>query len=212
MAEVFVNIGNAILLLNLILFVKGFSRNGKAFKIITAYIAIIFVIQITGNILNYYKIYNLWLSHFYFILQFIVLSIFYISILKEKFQKDLVKLGLVIAGSTLSIQYAFNTDLFYAFNLFEIFLTSYLLIIYSAFHFYNLLNTKREFYYMNMGILIYLFGSTILFLTGNLMALLSSKMNKWPWLLNAALYIVYQIFIFIEWKRNYTLKNISHGH
>lgn len=208
MAEVFVNIGNSILLLNLILFIKGFSCNGKAFKIFTVYTAVITVIQIIGNILNYYAIYNLWLSHFYFILQFIILSIFYIIILKDDFQKELVKLGLVIAGFTLGIQYAFHTELFYKFNLFEIFLTSYLLIIYSTFHFYNLLSVKREFYYINMGILIYLFGSTILFLTGNLMTLLSSKMNKWSWLLNAILYIVYQCFVLFEWKKNYAFKKL----
>ncbi|ODS81579.1 MAG: hypothetical protein ABS44_19090 [Chryseobacterium sp. SCN 40-13] len=36
------------------------------------------------------------------------------------------------------------------------------------FHFYNLLNKEKNYYYINTGILIYLFGSTVLFISGNL--------------------------------------------
>lgn len=206
MAGLFVYIGYLILLLNLILFVKGFSCNGKAFKIFTVYTAVIFCIQISASVLQNQGINNLWLSHFYFIIQFIMLSVFYMTLLSEDFQKSLVKLGLLIGILVLSIQYGSDISLFYKFNLFEIFITSFLLIIYSAFHFYNLLNSKREFYYINMGILIYLFGSTILFLTGNLIASLSSRLNQLTWLLNAVLYIVYQVFVAIEWKKNYAHK------
>ncbi|MDZ4331733.1 MAG: hypothetical protein U0945_14270, partial [Flavobacterium sp.] len=121
----------------------------------------------------------------------------------------LVKAGLVIGLLALSIQYAYDTSLFFKFNLFEIFITSFLLIIYATIHFYNMLNEKKEFYYVNVGLLIYLLGSTILFFVGNLTAILSPKMSLFTWILNALLIIINQFFILIEWKKSFYKKEIN---
>ena len=72
-----------------------------------------------------------------------------------------------------------------------------------------MLNEKKEFYYINMGIFMYLFGSTILFLVGNLTTVLSPKMSLITWILNAFLYIVYQLFILVEWKKSFSKKSIQ---
>lgn len=209
MYYVLVNIGYLILFFNLILFIKGFANQGKAYKIFTWYLGVVFTIQIISNIFMRMNTNNLFLSHFYFIGQFILLSFFYITVLKEEFQKKLVKAGLVIGLLALSIQYAYDTSLFFKFNLFEIFITSFLLIIYATIHFYNILNEKKEFYYVNVGLLIYLLGSTILFLVGNLTAILSPKMSLFTWILNALLIIINQFFILIEWKKSFYKKEIN---
>ncbi len=209
MYYILVNIGYLILLLNLILFIKGFPNQGKAYTIFTWYLGVVFSIQIISNILMRLNIMNLFLSHFYFIGQFIVLSFFYLTILKEPYQKKIVKIGLVTSFLALGIQYANDMSLFFAFNLFEIFITSFLLIIYATFHFYNMLNEKKEFYYINVGILMYLFGSTILFLVGNLTTILSPKMSLLTWTLNAFLIIIYQLFILVEWKKSFSKKSIQ---
>jgi hypothetical protein len=207
MLSLLVSIGNFLLLMNLILFIKGFPNQGKAFKIYTFYLAGVFIIQVISGLFKHVlKFENLFLSHFYFIGQFVLLSFFYLTILKKDFQKKIVKVSLVIGLSVLGIQFANDTSLFFKFNLFEIVITSFLLIVFASFHFYNLLNERKEFYYINMGILMYLFGSTILFLTGNLSIMLHSKFNKIPWTLNAFLYIVYQIFVLIEWKKSFSNK------
>ena len=209
MNQILAYIGYFFLLLNLILFFISFSNQGKAYKIFTLYLGIIFVVQILAQIYSAQNINNLFLSHFYFIGQFVILSLFFETLLKEKYQKNIVKAGLILGLLTLGIQYGFDPSLFLKFNLFEIFITSFLLIIYATFHFYNMLNEKKEFYYINMGILLYLFGSTILFLAGNLIVTLSSKMNKWTWILNSFLYIIYQVFILVEWKKSFSKKNIQ---
>lgn len=209
MLKIFANIGNLILICNLILFIKDFRFQNKEFKIFTFYLAIILSIQLGSKILVNLHYQNLYLSHFYFIGQFIMLSIFYKNLFKETFQKRIVNIGFISCLLLLGIQYGLNPSLFFKFNLFEIFITSFLLIIYAVFHFYNMLNSKKEFYYINMGILLYLFGSTILFLVGNLMTSLSPKLNKFPWILNAILFIVYQVFIIIEWKKSNSEKIIN---
>lgn len=210
MNQIVAYIGYFFLLLNLILFFIRFSNQGKAYKIFTVYLGLVFVVQILAEILIQQKRNNLFLSHFYFIGQFIVLSFFYLNILKKvDFQKNIVKGGLILGLSILGIQFVNDNTLFFKFNLFEIVITSFLLIVFASFHFYNLLNEKKEFYYINMGILIYLFGSTILFLVGNLMTSLSPKLNKIPWILNSFLYIIYQLFILVEWKKSFSKKEIN---
>lgn len=206
MWSLFANIGYLILFLNLILFIKGFRTNGKAHSIFTWYLGVIFLVQITSMTLKKFGFNNLFLSHFYFIGQFVLLSLFYLDILKEEIQKKIVKVCLIIGLLALGIQYANNFSLFLKFNLFEIFITSLLLILYATIHFYNMLNEKKEFYFINMGVLFYLFGSTILFLVGNLTIVLSPKMNKITWILNSILYILYQIFILIEWRKSFSKK------
>lgn len=209
MINLFINIGYVFLLINLILFIKGFSIRGKAFRVFTSYLLFVFVIQITSGVFFYFAINNLFLSHFYFVGQFVFLSFFYLTIIKNSFQKRVIERGLVFGLCLLGIQYGYNPSVFFRFNLFEIFVTSFLLIIFATFHLYNLLGKNKEFYYVNLGILIYLSGSTVLFLVGNLMTSLSPKLNKIPWILNAVLYIVYQIFILVEWKKSFSKKEIN---
>lgn len=209
MLDLFIKIGYLVLGLNFVVFAMCFSNQGKAFRIFTVYIAVIGVIQIASRVLSSLGMGNLFLSHFYFIAQFIILSFFYLELLKEKYQRKIIKLTLILVLSFLGIQYAINPKLFFEFNLFEIFITSFSIIIFSAFHFYNMLNEKKEFYYINMGILLYLFGSTILFLVGNLTVTLSRELTKIPWILNALFYVFYQLFVLYEWKKSFSKKELE---
>ncbi|WP_243739304.1 hypothetical protein [Flavobacterium sp. 245] len=146
---------------------------------------------------------NLYLSHIYFIGQFIALSFFYLQLVKDPFQQKAIKIGFVLVLSTLVIQYSLKPEMFFKFNLYEIFITSFLLIIYAVFHFYNMLDEKKEFYFINMGLLLYLFASTILFLIGNLTAKFSKDVSLITWMINAILIIVYHLFFLYEWKVSY---------
>lgn len=144
---------------------------------------------------------NLFLSHFYFVIQFLLLSYFFFLLFKDKFQKLTIKIFLIITLVALSIQYSLNPFIFFKFNELEVFLTSIPLIIYCSFHFYNLLSEKKKYYFFTVGLLIYLFGSTIVFLTANLAISMKSRYfsNK-IFELNVYLYVVYQLYLFYELK------------
>jgi hypothetical protein len=198
-----VNFGYFLLLINFIVFAIGLSKKQKSYVIFTVYLFLIVCIQIITLVLRKLGVNNLFLSHFYFIGQFLMLGLFYFNLIADKFQKKVIKITLVLALLSLVIQYSIRPDLFFEFNLYEIFITSFLLIIYATFHFYNMLNGKKVFYYINIGIILYLFGSTILFLVGNLSIMLSSKYYKVPSRINYILYIVFQLFILIEWRKSF---------
>ncbi len=195
------------------LLLKGFSANGKPFKIFAFYCLSMCVVQFSSLILVKMHTRNIFLSHFYFILQFILLSLFYYHLLKENFQKKIIVINLALCLSLLFIQYGLDWSHFHQFNLFEIFITSLPLIIYATFHLYNLLNEKKEFYFITIGLLIYLFGSTVVFLSTNLLLSLNSVLPATIIMnLNIYLYIVYQLFILYELVTVYVIKKSKKGY
>ena len=160
-----------------------------------------FFVQISAFLMASNGINNIFLSHFYFVIQFLLLSYFYFSLFKDKYQKLLIKVFLIICLVSLVIQYSLNPFIFFKFNELEVFLTSVPLILYCSFHFYNLLSEKKKYYFFTVGFLVYLFGSTIIFLSSNLALSMKSRyyFDK-IFDLNVYLYVVYQLYVLYELK------------
>ena len=197
------NVSHIMLFMNIVLFFIGFAKNGKAHKIFAIYLLIIFIGEMTSKIMIYRKYENLSMSHYYFILQFIFLSLFYLEILTVEIQKKIIKIGLIVVPIVLAIQYSLNPKLIFIFNLLEVFICSLSIVIYATFHFYNMLSQQKKYYYINIGILIYLFGSTVIFLAGNVILTGNNQIGFLLFIINISLYILYLTLIFIEWRKNY---------
>ena len=106
MNQILAYIGYFILLVNFILFVRNYSNQSKAYKVFTFYLGLIVGIQIFSEILIQQKTNNLFLSHFYFVGQFILLSFFYFALLgKVQVQRKIIKGGLVLGMLILAVQY-----------------------------------------------------------------------------------------------------------
>lgn len=202
-AKIFSLISTSILLINLILYLKRFSVFSKAFKVFCVYLIYISIIQITTITLNRLGIHNVFLSHFYFIIQFLILSVFFLEVIKSSFLKKVISFtigGVVLA---LSYQYFKTPDIFFRFNTLEIALTSFPLIAYSFFFFIEkITDSEKKFIYIISGFFLYMLCSTLLFITGNI----SSSIKEYIWLFNAFLYLTYQLLIFIEWYKHFRVQ------
>jgi hypothetical protein len=95
-------------------FIKGFSSQDKAFKILLGF-GIVFCIQMTATIYVFFSVNNLFLSHFYFIGQLVLLSCFLQHALKTKAQ--IYSKNALSRDFVLSIHYL-DPSQFYKFNLF----------------------------------------------------------------------------------------------
>ena len=148
------------------------------------------------------------MQHFYELFQFILLSYFYSLLLKSKTQLYTIYLILIILPVFLLSGYLLNPTLFFEYNLIESYLTTIPLIIYATMYLYNNLGEKSRFYYINLGLLFYLFTSTFIFLLYKLITVLflvgfSDVMID----LNIVLqYIKFGFFIY-QWKLIYFNKN-----
>ena len=154
------------------------------------------------------KITNLLLVNIFFIGQFILLGFFFKSFFIIKNQKKYLLWSLLSGLLLIIIESMYDYDLFFKFNLFEIILTSLLLVSYAIMHLYNQLTTEKVYYYITIGVIIYMLSSTVLFLVGNLTNDLSDEFKYLSWQLNAFLFIVLQLFYLYEWKVSFYKKSV----
>ena len=191
-----------ILLLNLILYSYSFFRKEKANVFFVSYLAFSFLLQIYMEIIYFLRGNNLLAINIFFVGQMILLGLFYNSLMHIKSQKLFVKTSLIIALMVLGVQFIMDPNQFFKFNLFEISLTSLLIVVFALIHFYNMLTDNKEYYYISIGIVFYLLTSTVLFLVGNLSLELSLDLKYITWMLNAFLIVVYQLFILYDWIKS----------
>ena len=191
-----------ILLLNLILYSYSFFRKEKANVFFVSYLAFSFLLQIYMEIIYFLRGNNLLAINIFFVGQMILLGLFYNSLMHIKAQKLFVKTSLIIALLVLGVQFIMDPNQFFKFNLFEITLTSLLIVVFALIHFYNMLTENKEYYYISIGIVFYLLTSTVLFLVGNLSLELSLDLKYITWMLNAFLIVVYQLFILYDWIKS----------
>ena len=199
----------ALLFINPILYAYSYLKGNKskAIKYLVIYLTFSFCFAVAMEIiiifheqLNIIKN-NLFLTHYFFIFQFIFLSLFYNQLFtkkQKKYQIIITILGFLI----LFVQYALNRDLYYKFNLLEILITSLPLVVYSIFHLYNSLSKSGKYMYINAGILIYLSVSTLIFILGNLLITIDISLASHMWILNRLFYTIYLALFLIEWKKS----------
>lgn len=204
-------LGYLILLINMFNYLKSsVFKKTRAFRVFSFYLAVIVVIQIISKVHHFYKIDNLFISHYYFIIQFILLSIYFYNIIKSEKLKNII---VFISSTTLLsiiIQYLTTSITYNSFNLYEVVMCSLPLVLYSVFFFFQKLDSKdKKYIYINSGIFIYLLSSTLIFSSGNLMPDLPKKINRIIWHANVFLYLIYQILIFVEWYKHFRKKEVS---
>ncbi|OUR98290.1 hypothetical protein A9Q86_14665 [Flavobacteriales bacterium 33_180_T64] len=202
--NVFQSLGLILIVINAILYTKSYisSKNHVALLFLFLYLTICAIIMIVSSVLAYNELNNIYLAHIYFVFQFILLSLFYHSLFNSR-QKKIVTIILVSVVTILVIQYFNNPDLIYKFNLFEIFITSFPLVVYSIVHLYNSLSKQGEYMYINAGVLIYLTSSTLIFILGNyLHSVLDKDTSIYIWFINKVLYVIYLLLILVEWKKS----------
>ncbi|MFD2041246.1 hypothetical protein ACFSJW_17905 [Flavobacterium artemisiae] len=148
------------------------------------------------------------MSHLYFVGQLLLMGFFYYTLAKNTIDKKIILGGIIAGILVLIVQYGLDPSLFFKFNLLEITVTSLLVVFFALFHLYNMLTSTKEYYYITVGIIIYLLTSTILFLVGNLTIGLSENFKFLTWTLNAVLVLMNQLFILYEWKISFSKKAV----
>lgn len=185
-------IGNSAVLLN-ILYLLFLRR-----KLVTPlYVLLVLLIGVLGiqialAVLASYGEYNQYLSHYYVVGQFLLLSLFYFFVIK-RFRKVVFFCVIVFIVfllyqiNSMSFNYeVFNTPIYLV--------SSCMLLTYTMAYFIEYIKEKYLLDLMNIGLFLYFGGSSIIFFT----------MNHWKdfgewndtiWMLNAIMFILFQFSI-----------------
>ncbi|MFY7936989.1 MAG: hypothetical protein ACOVOQ_06425, partial [Flavobacterium sp.] len=117
-----------LLILNFILFLSQFKKENKPYKIYAIYLGAMLLNEILIRVVVIYGYQNLIFSHTYFTGQFILLSLFYLELLKENYQKKIVKFNLIFIPSILVVNFLIFPEQLHEFCMIEILLTSLAII------------------------------------------------------------------------------------
>lgn len=171
-------------------------------------IGVLLIDFISSKLWKWFGIYNIFTSHFYDLFQFVALSYFYATLLKTKQQLYILYSLLIILPIFLLSRYLFNPKMFFEYSLLETYLATLPIIIYGVMHLYNNLNEEKEFQYANIGILLYLFSSTFIFLLYELNNAFDIKsFNNTLIDTNIILQFIKFGFFFMQWKVIYFKKH-----
>lgn len=185
---------------------KGLTINGRAYRLFTYYLIFIGLIQ-------YAQIHctrvlllesNLFLSHFYFIGQFIILTLFFQELLKKKWM--LIVMGLVLG--ILIIQYILHPEIIPRYNKYGLFFTHIILVLFALLYLYVSMGENSRYQLISIGIILYFTSTSIIWYSGNLVfnTEISNETMQWVSNINSVLYFLFQILIFVEWWKNHSVQ------
>jgi hypothetical protein len=200
-----------LLIVAFFLFLYTIKNKNKSYKILVCYLGVISCTELSARIALNFTDNNYFVVHIDTIAQFIILSLFFLSIFKNKVQRNVVKIFVLSLPIFYVLRFIDNPKILLRTDLFETFSSFMLLTIYSAMHLYNLLNKKKEYYYFSIGLMTFLLGSMIIALTMNIMIALNDyHLYSRIVLVNNFLYLLFQVFVIIEWSVSYYKKTIIH--
>lgn len=196
------NASKLLLVINTIVFIISYKKTDRPLKYFIGYLILCVFIQLITSLLADLRQNNLYLSHFFFTGQFVFLSLFFSSIYNIKKLRTLTLISITAITLFYSIYFYTDSAAFKRWNVFEIVITSIPLLMYSLYFFIKKMEDQieRKYLYFNIGFFVYTLCSTLIFITGNIG---TKTIKTYIWLVNTILYSAYQVFIFVEWYKNF---------
>jgi hypothetical protein len=195
--------GLFLLLLNVIcyVFTKNKFTGNKIYNVLFLYLLFYFLIELFCNIIGFLKPNsNIFVSHYAFNVQFLLLSVFFYLLFKESILKKMVVAIFIIFISINLYLYFDDPGLYWKFNLFEIVTISFVTLVYTLIHLYNNLGEEKNYFYFTIGVSMYMLSTSIIFLLGNVELVFMKEPYIDIWVFNSIFFIVYQFLIFKEWR------------
>lgn len=197
---VFSHTSTILLALNAILYSKHLNSKDLVYKYFAIYLILMAINQITNTTLFVMEKRTFFLFNTYLIAQFLMLSLFYYEMFKVKKQRKFILIVMFIISIILGVQYIWTPDLFFNYNIIGIITTSTILISYAiTYFFYHIGDKELKLYLVNSGLLIYLLGTILIFSIANVGLQLERDLERALWILNAFIYLVFQIIIMTQW-------------
>ena len=185
----------------------------KAYLMFCFYLIIVGLIDAIAGTFAFFKKYNLFLTHYYFVAEFITLSLFFRELVTFK-QRKLVNILIVSVSFVLLSLFTLSVFGYYnlkPFDPLQVIICALPLLIFSMIHLYNSMSTSLKFIYVAVGVLFYKTISVLIFMLLNF-----ANMNDYfdgfsglLWDLNRVCLIIYFVLILFEWFKNYRVKKIN---
>ncbi|OJX39141.1 MAG: hypothetical protein BGO87_03930 [Flavobacteriia bacterium 40-80] len=190
----------AFLVLNVFLYsVQLLRRNSGWLRIITLFLWLMLLIEIGSEAVRLLFNFNVPLFHIYAYSQSAILGLFYLRICHNSTQRKFIRWYILFMTLTLALVYALNPGAFMRFNLWEVVITNYLLVVASLFYLYNIISGTRSFLYIALGVLVCAALEILVFLFADFLVTLQKEDMMIIWLLHELGILFLHGMITVQW-------------
>ncbi len=208
-----------LLLINTVLFLLYLWRHSNVYKYFSGLLVVSLLIEIITHVMWFQhkenkQINNLYLLHFYTVVEFILITLFYDQIFKKHttWRKYVywficIVIGLIIANSIFLQKLT-------EYNSYAKTLTQLIFIAYATGYFLTASHNKMDSTFkritiINSAILLYYSGSLFIFMFSNVFFDLD-EVHLIFWVFNALLYLIFQLLVFTAiWQFRQTKSTYS---
>ena len=200
MDDFLIYLSYSILVLNLSLYAISFFKKEKVNGFFLIYLLFATIMQVSMEALYHLHVKNLILMNLFFIGQMMALGFFYGSLMNSRSQKTIIHTTMVLNTIIIGIQSWMDYEQFFRYNLLVIVITNLSVIVFAVLHLYNMLTSEKKYYYITIGLILYLLASTLIYIVGNINVKLDDDFKFLLVYFNSFLLIVYYLFILYDWK------------
>lgn len=206
MNDFLIYLSYSILIINLIVYAISFFRGEKVNGFFLVYLLFATIMQLSMELLYLLHQKNLFLMNLFFIGQMLILGLFFSSLMNSKSHKTMIHAIMTLNVIAIGGQSCLDYEQFFQYNLLVIVITNLSVIVFAVLHLYNMLTIEKKYYFVTIGLILYLLASTMVFVVGNINAKLNNEVKFLLWIFNSILVILYYLFILYDWKVSFFSK------
>lgn len=180
-----------------------YRRYAPALKVLTLHLVMVAVFSGASVLLWSVKRNNLPLLHIYTIAEFIMISWFYMIVLRG-YKKTRLIFWLAVCFTVFGLLNSLLLQSWYTFNTIPRSIESLLVILLSLVCYYKMLSElkirkmeRSPIFWINTGFLFYFSGALFLFMLSNYILPLNHQLNIFIWTIHACFSIMLYLFIFL---------------
>ncbi|VXC14480.1 conserved membrane hypothetical protein [Flavobacterium sp. 9R] len=200
MIDFLIYFGYSVLILDSVLFAISFFKKEKVNGFFLIYLLFATIMQLSMEAFYHLHKNNLFLMNLFFIGQMMALGFFYGSLMNSRSQKTIIHTTMVLNAIIIGVQSLLDYEQFFKYNLLVIVITNLSVIVFAVLHLYNMLTSEKKYYYVTIGLILYLLASTLIYIVGNINVKLDNDFKFLLVYFNSFLLIVYYLFILYDCK------------
>lgn len=176
------------------------KQQDKSYKIMTLFLGLDAVNELVCHIYGIlFPFENLIMAHTHYQLHFLFGSLLFYNLIATPVKKAIIFITFFYYVFTIYDFYT-NPLKLYSVNFTEVFVISLILITYSLYYLYTIIDKEQKYVYFTLGLMLYLTCSSVVFFSGNIELVLCQKPYIDIWIFNSIFMIIYQLLIWKDWK------------
>jgi|GEM_PF-6950136 len=174
-------------------------RKGMSYKLFTFYLVYVLAVETGFHVLRNMYVNNIFLAHYYFIGQAVLLNLFYFRLLESGRLKRMQLITTAVLSMAVIVNIAIRKHNNETFDLLEVVLCNTSVVVCMLLYLYDRIDKQKIYYLSTASLLAYTIASTIIFVSANLIiSLRSPAYTRYIWTLNIILFVLLQLVILYD--------------